>query len=78
MQWELSKGRTDMNDEKGATEDEVEKIDVIRGSEALGYEGSGREEHSGENAPQEPGDLRDELADNEPDDTGRSSGGRRS
>jgi hypothetical protein len=58
-----------MNDEKGATEDEVEKIDVIRGSEVLGYEGSGREEHSGENAPRPPrGDLRDDLADNRPED----------
>ncbi len=57
-----------MDDEKGATEDEVEKIDVIRGTEVLGYEGSGREEHSGENAPCEPKDLRDELADNEPED----------
>ena len=68
MQRVLSKGRTDMNDEKGATEDEVEKIDVICGTEVLGYEGSGREEHSGENAPREPRDLRDELADNEPED----------
>ena len=66
-----------MNDEKGATEDKVEEIDVIRGSEALGYEGSGREEHSGENAPREPKDLTDELADNLPEDTGRTSGGRR-
>ena len=57
-----------MNDEKGATEDEMEKIDAIRGTEALGYEGSGREEHSGENAPREPRDLKDELADNQPED----------
>jgi len=58
-----------MNDEKGATEDEVEKIDVIRGSEVLGYEGSGREEHSGENTPRrKSGDLRDDLADNRPED----------
>ncbi len=57
------------NDEKGATENEVEKIDVIRGSEALGYEGAGREEHSGENSPKAPSDdLRDELADNQPED----------
>jgi hypothetical protein len=56
------------NDEKGATEAEVDKIDVIRGSEALGYEGAGREEHSGENSPTEPDDLRDELADNRPED----------
>jgi len=57
-----------MNDEKGATEDKVQKISVIRGSEALGYEGSGREEHSGENAPRESNDLRDDLADNRPED----------
>jgi len=57
-----------MNDEKGATEDETEKIDAIRGTEALGYEGSGREEHSGENSPREPRDLTDELANNQPKD----------
>jgi len=58
-----------MNDDKGATENEVEKIDVIRGSEVLGYEGSGREEHSGENAPrEESGDLKNDLADNTPKD----------
>jgi len=57
-----------MNDEKGATEDEVEKIDAIRGSEVLGYEGAGREEHSGENSPRQPKDLSDELADNRPED----------
>jgi hypothetical protein len=56
------------DDEKGATEEQNEKIDVIRGTEALGYEGAGREEHSGENSPRPPGDLRDELADNEPED----------
>lgn len=56
------------NDEKGATEGQVEKIDTIVGSEVLGYEGAGREEHSGENAPTPPDDLRDELADNQPED----------
>ena len=56
------------NDEKGATEDEVEKIDTIVGKEVLGYEGAGREEHSGENSPTQPSDLRDELADNRPED----------
>ena len=61
-----------MNDEKGATEDEVEKIDAIRGSEALGYEGSGREEHSGENAPRQSGDLKDDFADNRPEDIASS------
>jgi hypothetical protein len=78
MQRVISKGRTEMNDEKGATEDEVEKIDVIRGTEALGYEGSGREEHSGENAPREPKDLSDELADNRPEDGVRASRPQRS
>lgn len=53
-----------MSDDKGATEEEVQKIDVIRGSEVLGYDGAGREEHSGENKPREQNDLRGELADN--------------
>ena len=56
------------NDEKGAIESQVEKIDAIRGSEVLGYEGAGREEHSGENSPTEPSDLDDTLADNRPED----------
>lgn len=54
-------------DEKGATESEVEKISTIKGKEVLGYEGAGREEHSGENSPEETADLTDDLADNEPD-----------
>ena len=57
-----------MDDEKGATEEQMEKIDVIRGSEVLGYEGGGRGEHSGENAPVQPKKLQDELADNRPED----------
>jgi len=56
------------NDEKGAIESQVEKIDAIRGSEVLGYEGAGREEHSGENSPTQPNELDDELADNRPED----------
>ena len=56
------------NDEKGAVESQVEKIKAIVGSEALGYEGAGREEHSGENSPTEPDGLEDELADNRPED----------
>ena len=55
-----------MSDEKGATEDQMEKSSVIRGSEVLGYEGSGREEHSGENTPHQPTDLNDDLADINP------------
>ena len=56
------------NDEKGAVESQVQKIDTIVGSEVLGYEGAGREEHSGENSPAEPSDLKDKLADNRPED----------
>ena len=56
-----------MSDKK-STEEQIEKIDVIKGSEALGYEGAGREEHSGENSPRPPRDLTDELADNTPRD----------
>jgi hypothetical protein len=55
------------DDEKGGTEAQTEKIEVIRGAEVLGYEGAGREEHSGENAPREPETLTEELADNKPD-----------
>ena len=55
-----------MSDEKGATEDEVERIKVIRGTEALGYEGSGREEHSGEKRVEQDQDLESDLADNQP------------
>jgi hypothetical protein len=56
------------NDEKKATESQVEKIDAIVGNEVLGYDGAGREEHSGENSPEPTDDLRDELADNRPED----------
>lgn len=55
-------------DEKGATEADMQRIEVIRGAEVLGYDGSGREEHSGENSPKQPDDPRDELADNKPED----------
>jgi len=55
------------DDEKGATEADMEKIDTIKGDEVLGYEGSGREEHSGENAPKKGNKLTDDLADNKPD-----------
>lgn len=37
-------------DAKGAVENEVERIETIKGDEALGYDGAGREEHSGEDA----------------------------
>lgn len=55
------------DDEKGATESQVEKIQTIKGGETLGYEGSGREEHSGENSPRASKNLSDDLADNKPE-----------
>ncbi len=54
--------------EQKSTEEMNEKITVIKGSEALGYEGRGREEESGENAPKESSSLTDDLADNSPGD----------
>lgn len=51
-----------------STEEQNEKITVIKGSESLGYQGAGREEHSGENAPEESSSLTDDLADNKPSD----------
>lgn len=56
-----------MSEEK-STEELNEKITAIVGSEALGYPGAGREEHSGENAPKDSSALGDELADNRPGD----------
>ncbi len=53
-------------DAKGAIEDDCIAIDCIDGWEALGYQGEGREEHSGENAPVISQDPCAELADNLP------------
>ncbi len=55
-----------MSEEK-STEEQNVKIDAIVGDEALGYEGSGQGEHSGQNAPREKNRLSDSLADNRPD-----------
>lgn len=59
------------NEEEKSTEEQMQKIDAIVGDEVLGYEGSGREEHSGQNEPQKKersrNPLEDELADNRPD-----------
>ena len=57
-------------EEKGAKEDQTQKIDAIVGDEVLGYEGSARGEHSGQNAARgkrPDGDLEDRLADNRPE-----------
>lgn len=64
-----------MNDQKPAaeksTEEQLEKIDAIVGDEVLGYEGSARPEHSGQDSavdPEPAGDgLEDALADNRPE-----------
>lgn len=50
----------------GATDDKLVKIDAIEGCETLGYQGRGREEHSGEPCDTRDFDWIDELADNEP------------
>lgn len=54
-----------------STEEQVVKIDAIVGDEALGYEGSARSEHSGQDSPADPdktkNGLEDELADNRPE-----------
>jgi hypothetical protein len=60
-----------MTDKPKSTEEQVERIEAIVGSESLGYQGSGREEHSGENSPKPSTDPADDLADNSPADLGR-------
>lgn len=57
-------------EEKGAREDQIEKIDAIVGDEVLGYEGSAQGEHSGQDSgrpTRSDGDLEDKLADNRPE-----------
>jgi hypothetical protein len=57
-------------EEQGAMEEQMQKIDAIVGDEVLGYEGAGREEHSGQSsAPEDRHDdgLEDRLADNRPE-----------
>lgn len=52
-------------DRRGATEENCLRIHAIDAWEALGYRGSGREEHSGEPVTKS---LDAELADNRPED----------
>jgi hypothetical protein len=59
-------------EEKGAKEDQNQKIDAIVGNEVLGYEGSARGEHSGqtgEKSDRRDDSLEDRLADNRPEQT---------
>lgn len=51
--------------DKGATEDEVQRIEEVQGDEAMGYAGGAREEHSGEDGPREEGGRADDRAENE-------------
>ena len=59
------------------TEEKMQKIDAIVGSEVLGYEGNAREEHSGGANPplRESGNPKDSLADNKPEDLGQKNRG---
>lgn len=54
-------------DEQGAREEQTQKIDAIVGEEVLGYEGTGRGEHSGQTGEHRGDDLEDRLADNRPE-----------
>jgi hypothetical protein len=57
-------------EEQGAMEEQMQKIDAIVGDEVLGYDGSGREEHSGQTSTTDPRSkegLEDRLADNRPE-----------
>jgi hypothetical protein len=58
--------------EQGAMEEQMQKIDAIVGDEVLGYEGSGRQEHSGQSSADDESredSLEDRLADNRPEQT---------
>jgi hypothetical protein len=58
-----------MSEEK-STEEQTQKIDAIVGDEVLGYDGSARGEHSGQETTGDEGagdTLADSLADNRPD-----------
>ncbi len=56
--------------EQGAVEEQMQKIDAIVGDEVLGYDGSAREEHSGQSSADDERSedgLEDRLADNRPE-----------
>jgi hypothetical protein len=69
----MGNDRNDANEprfveEQGATEEQNEKIDAIVGDEVLGYDGSGRGEHSGQDVEPSGDRLTDSLANNRPSD----------
>ncbi len=49
-------------DAKGAIEEQMTDLAFIDPIDVLGYRGRGREEHSGENAPEQEQDLEAEIA----------------
>ena len=55
-------------DGKGAVEEDIQRIESIKGSETLGYKGEAHEEHSGQKTPRENPDPKADLADNRPQD----------
>ena len=57
----------DEPDAKGAMEEDVSRIETIKGSEVLGYAGDARGEHSGQNEPVKKTSELAELADNKPE-----------
>ncbi|HUP63303.1 MAG TPA: hypothetical protein VNA69_23135 [Thermoanaerobaculia bacterium] len=54
-------------EEQGATEEQTDKIDAIVGDEVLGYDGSGRGEHSGQESVPTSDRITDALANNRPE-----------
>jgi hypothetical protein len=54
-------------EEQGATEEQNVKIDAIVGDEVLGYDGSGRGEHSGQVSDPNEERVDDALANNRPE-----------
>ena len=54
-------------EEQKATEEQTDKIDAIVGDEALGYDGSGRGEHSGQESVPTSDRITDALANNRPE-----------
>ena len=54
-------------EEQGATEEQTEKIHAIVGDEVLGYDGSGRGEHSGQESTPHAEPTGDALANNRPE-----------
>jgi hypothetical protein len=70
MSDEQPASQRDEIEEQGAMEEQNQKIDAIVGTEVLGYEGSGHEEHTGQKSagdPRREDGLKDRLADNRPE-----------